>query len=74
MSLNIKLKPCPFCGGEAVYTDHFYEDTKTGHCVYCIDCGAGTAIVTGSSTPEYLKKHVFDLWNRRTEHAEIQSM
>ena len=70
MPEQIELKPCPFCGGEATYTDHFYEDTETGHCVYCKDCGAGTCICTGSSSPEYFKKHVSDMWNRRCNDAE----
>ena len=58
------LKPCPFCGGKAEYTDDYNRD-GTGHCVYCTDCGAGTAIMTGATPPQQLKAMVYANWNRR---------
>ena len=58
------LKECPFCGGKASYTDNF-NGNGTGHCVYCEDCGAGTAILTGATPPEELKAMTYRDWNRR---------
>ena len=55
---------CPFCGGEPKYTDN-YNENGTGHCVFCQNCGAGTAILTGSSPKSTLKSKVFELWNNR---------
>lgn len=62
-----ELKSCPFCGGEASYTDNFYGD-KIGHCIFCKDCGAGTAILTGAIPPEELKAMTYRDWNRRAYH------
>ncbi len=49
-----KLKPCPFCGGEA-RLQSFYKD----HCVYCRKCNA--------STMKYYptKEEAIEAWNRR---------
>lgn len=61
-----ELKPCPFCGGKATYTDN-YNGNGTGHCVYCTECGSGTAILTGATPPKELKVRVYAYWNRRTK-------
>lgn len=51
-----KLKPCPFCGGEAdAWTDPFFYVWK----VFCTECGANIL----SNTDEYADV----LWNRRVE-------
>lgn len=63
-----KLRNCPFCGGEASYTDNFYGN-GTGHCVFCEDCGAGTAILTGATPPEELKALAYRDWNRRVDNG-----
>ena len=67
----MKLKRCPFCGGKASYTDNFYGN-NTGHCVFCEDCGAGTAILTGSTPPERLKEMSYRSWNRRVNDLHDQ--
>lgn len=58
-----KLKPCPFCGGEA-YIHEIKEDFLgvgwkiKGYCVACTDCHSGT---------EYDKDKNISIkaWNRR---------
>ena len=67
--MNDKLKPCPFCGGKAIYTDNYNND-GTGHCVYCENCGCGTGILTGASPIRTLKEMVYGAWNRRTNCPE----
>jgi len=58
----MKLKPCPFCGGEAKV--HF-EKTGIGNTIYtaeCCTCRIQTPF--GGS-----KERVADLWNRRATHG-----
>ena len=54
-----KLKPCPFCGGEAKIMKMGYP-----HWVYCLECGAK---VHGGTTSE---KDSIKAWNRRAERSE----
>lgn len=52
----IKLKPCPFCGGNAVIMNMGYP-----HWIYCEKCGAKVhGGVFGSVSASV------DAWNRRT--------
>ena len=67
--MNDKLKPCPFCGGKAIYTDNYNGD-GTGHSVYCDNCGAGGAIITGASPELILKLKAIEAWNTRTPCPE----
>lgn len=53
-----KLKPCPFCGGEARVMDMGYP-----HWVYCTKCGAK---VHGRTNDE---KDSIEAWNRRSEES-----
>lgn len=75
---NEKLKPCPFCGGEAViyhqsskYTEH------DGNYVYCMNCRIRTPlfICFGDTGKTYAdtKAEAFNAWNRRAaeeKHGE----
>ena len=59
----IELKPCPFCGGEAVM---LYENT-----VICRkNCGA---LVQHADHPDSSEKTVVDAWNRRYELLDVQN-
>ena len=52
--MSKKLKPCPFCGGEAAVSERYDE-----YCaVRCITCGAKTNF-------SMTKKGAIELWNRR---------
>lgn len=52
-----ELKPCPFCGGEAIITDVVCYMTIPG-----VECTSCTAMVVGDETIE----EAIDAWNRRT--------
>lgn len=54
-----KLKPCPFCGGEAGFIIDAHQ--KPAHKVGCLKCG----IKTSGTFFEKNKKHT-EAWNTRT--------
>lgn len=58
---KIKLKKCPFCGGEAIFAlghDYRKEHGFEGEYVVCIYCGIQTMLC---DSPEKAAM----LWNRR---------
>jgi len=57
---DVSLKPCPFCGGEAVLHDECYPDY-----VQCTQCGAEVRGVCFGLDAADVK------WNRRTESIKI---
>lgn len=61
------LKPCPFCGGEAIeYLHHNTNSTfdYVAHIV-CRNCGAATKPYVG--TKEYVVRSTRFEWNRRVK-------
>lgn len=61
---EIKLKNCPFCGGEAEISD---EGLIGGHFVFCTQCHIQTKLYTVGNTTE---KAIND-WNTRKPMEEI---
>lgn len=69
-----KLKPCPFCGGEAKFFIRSYEnsDTTQLHMIKCensFDCGAQISDLLSGYQPDYKDcvKKLYQKWNRRVE-------
>lgn len=65
---EIKLKPCPFCGGEAAtvfYTGYIY--------VSCENCGATSEMVKISEEYSATEKAAAEAWNRRVDNAKSNS-
>lgn len=60
-----ELKPCPFCGGEAILR----KDGNRNVWVECKSCFCGTAYAGGASPMETLENVVIHDWNRRVEDA-----
>lgn len=59
----MELKPCPFCGGEAViYTGN--GDVS----IACKECQCGTAYVSGTGTLKTKIKIAARDWNRRCDN------
>lgn len=59
-----ELKPCPFCGGEALVVEHPFEPQITTFGVECSRCGCMTQ-------PNYIAKvGAIGAWNRRTSGDE----
>ena len=55
--IGIKLKPCPFCGGDAEMYPGKYLGLNTFY-VRCWGCGAQTDF-------EYAEEFAAELWNER---------
>lgn len=49
---EIKLKPCPFCGGEAEFVGY------KSYWIICVDCTAESAVYDS-------KAEAVEAWNRR---------
>lgn len=66
---EIKLKPCPFCGGEAEFYSGYSNDLSYAR-VDCENCSAGTyndSDRNPEATMEELEKSAIDDWNRRAD-------
>ena len=59
---ELTLKPCPFCGGEAILVKDF-SSFKDWTYVRCKECGAATS-VSGNAYK------AIELWNKRVEEKE----
>ena len=57
------LKPCPFCGGEALFEPY---KARKGYeaSIQCTQCLCGMSTIT-YDTEEEAEKAVTDAWNRR---------
>ncbi len=57
----IKLKICPFCGGEGVLHEHKFVGYMNVYGVVCFDCGAETRQFFET------EKDAIEAWNRRAK-------
>ena len=55
---NKKLKPCPFCGSDAVFIDEYFEEPMR---IQCTECCAEMRAEFDECTGEGL----IEQWNRR---------
>lgn len=66
---KLKLKPCPFCGGEAVLKIKGFDIFNNAAFVTCLSCGVSTRLIPQSS--EYVaSQEAAAMWNRRTKEDE----
>ena len=67
--MNLKLKPCPFCGGEAYYRVPIVKGCENIMMVECRQCGASPYAVFVSEVldKDDKKAAIAEKWNRRTQ-------
>ena len=53
-----KLKPCPFCGGEASVYETGYMYSAPQYYICCDECGSGIAVFN-------TEQDAIEAWNRR---------
>ena len=58
---ELKLLPCPFCGGEACMNEHVFTGYSSTFGVVCLDCCAETRQFYD------IKEEAITAWNRRAE-------
>ena len=58
---EIKLKPCPFCGGVAMTICDRAPSEDSLFWVRCFGCGAETSLFNSEEEAK-------EAWNRRAEH------
>ena len=71
---EIKLKPYPFCGGEAIISrNDMIIKRKSQRCawVYCQKCGAKTPYYMRSNFEHYMRSAI-EAWNRRAYNKPIR--
>lgn len=68
---DVKLKSCPFCGGEAYYRTptHLKGTAFDVMMVECKQCGASPYAVEvyENDTEENKRKTISEFWNRRAD-------
>lgn len=73
--MEIKLKPCPFCGGVVELDDRKGYEERQGYygkaclSIDCPDCGAQVTAFNHTDGPlpyEVMAKMAAEKWNRRT--------
>lgn len=62
-----KIKPCPFCGGEAVLSDAGWKckDGKKRYTAGCSKCGTRRCV-----RPLHMDKEIA-VWNERVQQTEV---
>ena len=65
----MKLKPCPFCGGEAKLTVYSHNEIPTDWSIRCQSCGGSIYEVSPNGNQGDLKALAIAKWNRRPDDA-----
>ena len=61
-----KLKPCPFCGGEAYFTNTWIEWEKKTKLMIGVECGSEDCILSSAELRSYeTADEAIEKWNRR---------
>ena len=64
--MSEELKPCPFCGGEALFETNQAISSHIEYEAYRVSCWT-CGVRTGWHALSEGKKHVIEIWNRRAD-------
>ena len=65
--MEVKLKPCPFCGGPAKLVEHYWENICTeSFTVECVECSGCMGKDMDS------EQEAADAWNQRAVKGEVR--
>lgn len=67
--MNDDLKPCPFCGGEAVLHACAELENETARVVYSGKTGAHCTICRVATLPYETEIDAISAWNRRADNT-----
>lgn len=70
-----ELKPCPFCGGDAIYrsVSDMYCDPYRKNCIECLSCGVSTK--SESRHPDDGRSpDLIEAWNTRADSQDTVTM
>ena len=62
-----ELKPCPFCGCEAIVIANQYRHWQTS---YCVKCNNNDCRVIPVTYEHYELEGAIEAWNRRAEDGK----
>lgn len=62
---ELKLKSCPFCGGQAEFTDYGEPGEFEDWSVYCRDCGVSIIAPGDEPGAVVTKEEAAKVWNQR---------
>ena len=65
IEVDIELKPCPFCGGEAELR---YEN-RLGRTIRCRSCHIGITNKVLRQSTEWLEQKLIEKWNKRVANC-----
>lgn len=60
-----KLKPCPFCGGEAILIKASEQDSRLPLIMYDVACNNSDCLVNPNTENRELKEEAIKAWNTR---------
>ena len=62
-----ELKPCPFCGGQAIVIECRYRHNESS---FFVKCNNSDCIVIPQTYENSDMAYVIDIWNRRAEDGK----
>ena len=68
--MNNKLKPCPFCGGEAKIHNCAELENETARVIYSGKIGIHCAVCRVATIPYENMTQAVEAWNRRTKNEQ----
>ena len=63
------LKPCPFCGGEAIIREHHINPDYPERALYTVKCWEPSCYVMPETDLLETKARAVEVWNRRADNG-----